>query len=189
MKFTKLQLCLSGIVLGLVTFATASAIANISVRAKHSGIESLVTSHKLSAGMLRPDKMVKQVYPKPKPSEPEEGPPITTTSGPDEMALAAHLQSLKVKMYGVYWCPYCHAQEELFGKEAFALIEYIECDRNGKNAQPKVCSAANITGYPTWEIKGTFYRGVQLLDELADASGYQGSRNFQHKFVDPEQDK
>jgi glutaredoxin len=169
MKFTKLQLCLSAIFLGLVTLATAST--------------------KVDAGLIPSGAIVKQIYPKPTPSAPEEGPPITTTSGPDEMALAAHLQSLKVKMYGAYWCRYCHAQEELFGKEAFALIEYIECDPNGKNAQPKVCRSANIEGYPTWEIKGTFYRGVQLLDELADASGYKGSRNFQNKFVDPEENK
>jgi len=169
MKLTKLQLGLSAIVLGLATFAIASM--------------------RVDAGLDQSSAIAKQIYPKSTPSPSEEGPEIRTTSGPDEMALAAHLQSLKVKMYGAYWCPYCHAQEELFGKEAFALIEYIECDPNGKNAQPKVCRAANIEGYPTWEIKGTFYRGLQLLDELADVSGYKGSRNFQHKFVDPEPNK
>ncbi|HLO48714.1 MAG TPA: hypothetical protein VK211_09905 [Kamptonema sp.] len=166
MKFSKWHLCLSGIVLSLATFASASA--------------------RVDAGVVPGSAIAKKASPDAVPSTPKEGPPITTTSGPDEIALATHLQSQKAKMYGAYWCPYCHAQEELFGKEAFAMIEYIECDPRGKNAQPNVCRAADIRGYPTWEIKGKFYSGVQLLDELANASGYQGSRNFQHTFSDPE---
>jgi len=166
MKFSKLHLCLSGIVLSLATFASAYA--------------------RVDAGVVTFSAIAKTVSPEAVPSTGAEGPPITTTSGPDEMALAAHLQSQKAKMYGAYWCPYCHEQAQLFGKEAFAMIEYIECAPSGKNAQPNVCRAANVTGYPTWEIKGQFYRGVQFLDELANASGYQGSRNFQHTFSDPE---
>ncbi|MDF0552084.1 hypothetical protein [Kamptonema sp. UHCC 0994] len=165
MKFSKLHLYFSGILLSLAVFTTASA---------QVGAEVV------------PSAIVKEIPPNTTPSGEQEPPPITTTSGQDEMALAAHLQSLKVKMYGVYWCPYCHAQEELFGKEAFAMIEYIECDPKGKNAQPNLCRAANITGYPTWEIDGKFYRGMQFLDELANASGYRGSRNFQNTFSDPE---
>lgn len=166
MKFSKLHLCLSGLVLCLATFASASA--------------------KVDAGVVPLSAIAKTTSPEVLPSTGEEGPPITTTSGPDEIALAAHLQSQRAKMYGAYWCPYCHAQEELFGKEAFAMIEYIECDPRGKNAQVNLCRAAKITGYPTWEIKGQFYSGVQFLDELANASGYQGSRNFQYTFSDPE---
>lgn len=168
MKFNKLPLCLSGILISLAAFTTASA--------------------KVDAEVF-PSTIAKEISPNTTPSGQQEAPPITTTSGQDEMALAAHLQSLKVKMYGVYWCLYCHAQQELFGKEAFAAIEYIECDPKGKNAQPNLCRAANITGYPTWEINGQFYRGMQFLDELANASAYRGSRNFQNKFSDPEKSK
>jgi uncharacterized membrane protein/glutaredoxin len=112
----------------------------------------------------------------------EVGLPITTTSGQAEIALARHLKSIDAKMYGAYWCPHCHDQKQLFGEQAAREINYIECDPNGQNSQTELCqaNAANVTGYPTWEINGEFYSGNQTLIELADASGYQGPRNFRN---------
>lgn len=112
------------------------------------------------------------------------GPPITTTSGPTELALAQHLKQNGAKMYGAYWCPHCHDQKQLFGQEAFKAIDYIECDPSGKNSQVEVCKAQaeNVKGYPTWEVNGKFYSGTQSLAELADLSSYQGPRNFQNSF-------
>lgn len=112
----------------------------------------------------------------------EIGLPIKNISGPDEMALARHLKEIGSKEYGAYWCPHCHEQKELFGKEAAAELNYVECDPKGKNAQPEVCKAAGIKGYPTWEINGKQYAGVQTLNKLADLSGYKGSRNFKYSF-------
>lgn len=80
-------------------------------------------------------------------------------------------------MYGTYWCPYCTRQKELFG-QAVNQVPMIECDPNGANAQPNLCASANINGYPTWEIQGQQYRGIRSLEELAELSSYQGSRNF-----------
>ncbi|EAW33729.1 vitamin K epoxide reductase family protein [Lyngbya sp. PCC 8106] len=105
---------------------------------------------------------------------------ITTTSGPAELALARHLQQLNAKEYGAYWCPHCQDQKQLFGKEAFAMIDYVECDPKGKNPRPQLCKEAGITGYPTWEIDGQFYPGTASLEKLADLSGYQGRRNFKY---------
>ncbi len=105
---------------------------------------------------------------------------ITTNSGPAEMGLAQHLRSIGAKMYGAYWCPHCHDQKQLFGKQAFALIHYIECDPQGPHPQPALCQAAHITGYPTWEIQGKFVSGVQTLESLAQMSGYRGPQNFQN---------
>lgn len=105
---------------------------------------------------------------------------ITTTSGPAEMALAEHLTNIGAKKYGGYRCPHCQTQKEMFGQEAFALVDYIECDPSGPNAQPDVCRAAGIKGYPTWDIKGKRYPGVQSLEKLAELSGYQGPKNFQN---------
>ena len=110
-------------------------------------------------------------------------PAVTTTSGPAQLALARHLQEIGAKEYGAYWCPHCHDQKMLFGKEAAALIDYIECDPKGQNSRAQLCqaAAANVKGFPTWEIKGQFYSGTQSLEKLADLSGYTGPRNFQNR--------
>jgi len=109
-------------------------------------------------------------------------PAVTTTSGPAQLALVRHLREIGAKEYGAYWCPHCHEQKMLFGKEAAALIDYVECDPKGQNSRAQMCqaAAANVKGFPTWEIKGQFYSGTQSLEKLADLSGYTGPRNFQN---------
>ena len=109
-------------------------------------------------------------------------PAVTTTSGPAQLALVRHLREIGAKEYGAYWCPHCHDQKMLFGKEAGAIIDYVECDPRGQNSRAQMCqaAAANVKGFPTWEIKGQFYSGTQSLEKLADLSGYTGPRNFQN---------
>ena len=41
--------------------------------------------------------------------------------------LAKYLQSSGAIMYGAFWCPHCSRQKELFGKEAWKYISYVEC--------------------------------------------------------------
>lgn len=106
-------------------------------------------------------------------------PLITNTSGSAEIALARHLKQIGARNYSAYWCPHCHEQKELFGKEAANLLDYIECARDGQNSQTERCQASGIQGFPTWEIDGKFYAGIQSLARLADLSGYSGPRNFQ----------
>lgn len=110
----------------------------------------------------------------------EAGRPIQNTSGPAELALARHLTQVGAKEYGAFWCPHCHDQKELFGKEAAAELDYVECDPKGVNPRPQLCQAANIKGYPTWEIKGQLYEGTQNLQKLADLTGYKGPNNFKN---------
>jgi hypothetical protein len=105
-------------------------------------------------------------------------PPVTTPSSVAAIALAKHLKSVGARMYGAYWCPHCHEQLQLFGQKAVTQLPYIECAEDGKNARPDLCKAAKIEGYPTWKMKGKTYEGTQTLTELANASGYKGSRNF-----------
>lgn len=103
----------------------------------------------------------------------------TAASKPDVVALAKHLQQVGAKMYGAYWCPYCHRQRDLFGQTAFSqYIQYIECDPRGENPKPSLCREAKVKGYPTWEINGQFYPGLKSLDELATLSNYRGDRKF-----------
>lgn len=96
------------------------------------------------------------------------------------VALANHLKGKGAKMYATFWCPVCRWQERQFGAQALNLIKsmQIECDPRGKNPQPALCDRANIRAFPTWEINGKLYEGGMPLEELAEVSGYQGSKNF-----------
>jgi uncharacterized membrane protein len=106
--------------------------------------------------------------------------PVTSTSGPAEISLAEHLTKVDAKMYGAYWCPHCHDQKQLFGQQALSKVPYIECDPNGPNAQPDLCKAAKIEGFPTWKIKDKSLSGTQSLTELAKVSAYSGPQNFKN---------
>jgi glutaredoxin len=86
-----------------------------------------------------------------------------------EQKLATHLQNIGAKMYGAHWCPYCRRQKELF-RDAASQVPYVECDPTGQNAQPQMCAAKGLEGYPTWEINGKLYPGQRSLQELADIS-------------------
>ncbi|MEC4802945.1 MAG: vitamin K epoxide reductase family protein [Jaaginema sp. PMC 1079.18] len=113
--------------------------------------------------------------------EPGLGWEITTTSGPSEIALAEHLSEVGAAEYGAYWCPHCYEQKQLFGKQAFAKLDYIECDPEGKNAQPQACVDAEVRSYPTWKIDGEVYTGTQPLEKLAEVSNYTGPTDFKYQ--------
>ena len=124
----------------------------------------------------------KIIIPLPQQSEliPGKGWEVKTKSGESEIELAQHLRENDIKMYGAYWCPHCYEQKALFGKEAFAEVEYIECEADGENAQPQVCQAAGIQSYPSWEIDSKVEPGRLSLEELAAVSNYEGPTNFQY---------
>jgi uncharacterized membrane protein len=114
---------------------------------------------------------------------------IKNTSGDAEMQLARYLKSIGAKEYGAYWCPHCYEQKELFGYQAAKELNYMECAPDGKNSQTALCQkiVADVQkqtgqqfGFPTWEINGKFYPGVQKLEKLAELSGYKGPMNFKN---------
>ncbi|MGB2926842.1 MAG: vitamin K epoxide reductase family protein [Limnothrix sp.] len=116
----------------------------------------------------------------PKSPQPPSGWKVTTTSSPAEISLAEHLTEIGAKKYGAYWCPHCYEQKQLFGPEAFAKIDYIECAEDGENPQPDLCAQANLEGFPTWDVNGERYSGTQALEKLAEASDYEGSTDFKY---------
>ncbi len=77
--------------------------------------------------------------------------------------------------YGTYWCPHCADQKEMLGS-SMKFINYVECDPQGKNAQPELCAENNIRGYPTWIIDGKSYSGTQGLERLSELTGCQLSQ-------------
>jgi glutaredoxin len=98
---------------------------------------------------------------------------LDNTSTPQAVTLALALKKANAKVYTAYWCPHCHDQGELFGKEAFAIVAPVECAKDGKNSQVELCRATaqkvgEDFGFPTWEINGKFYPGIQPLDRLAE---------------------
>ena len=113
--------------------------------------------------------------------KPPKGWEINTVSGEADIALAKHLTATGAKKYGAFWCPHCFEQKQLFGKEGFAEVDYVECDSQGENPQRDVCIAKGIQSFPTWEIDGQLYPGTKVLDELAELSKYEGNKEFKYK--------
>ncbi|MFZ9147674.1 vitamin K epoxide reductase family protein [Vulcanococcus sp.] len=101
-------------------------------------------------------------------------PAVQAQSSPAQIALAEHLTAGGAKLYTAYWCPHCHEQKELFGQQATAKLEVIECAPDGRNSQKELCESKKIEGYPTWEINGQLDSGVKPLAKLAELSGYKG---------------
>jgi hypothetical protein len=106
---------------------------------------------------------------------------ITSTSGTAEIKLAKYLAKKDVRMYGAYWCPHCYEQQQLFGKEAWAIVKHVECAEDAQtNPQPKVCQKAGIKGFPTWKVRGKLEPGVKKLAQLSKMTGYKGNLNFKY---------
>lgn len=106
------------------------------------------------------------------------GPAVTTNSSPAAIELAKHLTKQEVVLYVAYWCPHCHKQKQLFGRQAVSFLTIVECASNGVNAQPQLCEDKGVKGYPSWEINGRMYAGTRSLSQLANLSNYQGNRQF-----------
>jgi glutaredoxin len=81
-------------------------------------------------------------------------------------------------MYTAYWCPHCHEQKELFGKEGAAALKVVECAPDGHNSQAALCASKQIKGFPSWEINGQLDSGVKPLAKLAAMSGFKGPNGF-----------
>ena len=106
-------------------------------------------------------------------------PPIVqSSSNKTQIELAKHLTSEGVVMYSAYWCPHCHDQKEMFGREAVKEIDVIECASDGLNNQRSLCENKGIEAFPSWEIDGIIDSGVKSLDELADLTEFKGSLDF-----------
>ncbi|MEL6249247.1 MAG: vitamin K epoxide reductase family protein [Cyanobacteria bacterium J06648_16] len=133
------------------------------------GLVALIATTGLHAYAQNPDQFFSPGTPPPV---------VDTQSGPSEIALAQHLTDIGAKKYGAWWCPHCHAQQTLFGNQAFEHLTYVECDAEGVDPQPGTCQAVGVRSYPTWEINGELYAGVRSLPDLASLSGYTGPQEF-----------
>ena len=107
-------------------------------------------------------------------------PSVKGISTPSQIALANHLSKTGAKFYGAYWCSYCLRQRSMFGAGGSRALPYVECADDGYKAQrcPK-----EVTGYPSWEIRGKLYGGMQTLQQLQVLSGFDPSVHFRMAYL------
>jgi hypothetical protein len=86
-------------------------------------------------------------------------------------AFAQCLASKHARMYGLYWCPHCLDQKEMFGK-AFQYVPYQECAIKGSREMAPECKAAGAKNFPSWQFEGQpLHEGVLPLEDLSQRSG------------------
>lgn len=99
---------------------------------------------------------------------------VSRSSTPQGIELAKRLNEKGVTMYGAYWCPHCSRQKEVFGAEAWSIMNYVECSPKGYGFQgTKMCKG--VDGYPTFKDKNgklINVSGEQSLQSLAQLVGY-----------------
>lgn len=77
---------------------------------------------------------------------------VSRKSSAQAIELAKELKQKGVTMYGAYWCPHCSRQKEIFGAEAWSIMNYVECSPKGYGFQGlKMCKG--VEGYPTFKDK------------------------------------
>jgi hypothetical protein len=74
-------------------------------------------------------------------------------------------------MYGLYWCPHCLEQKEMFGA-SFHFVPYVECAIKGSSEMAPECKAAGLKLFPSWQF-GTEppKEGVLSLEDLSEKTG------------------
>ena len=86
--------------------------------------------------------------------------------------LAKHLSDNSMVLYGSGLSAETKAQKDLFG-DAFAGIDYVDCDVTANSSNPDECLGQNITVYPTWVYNGEKFEGEQTLSELAKITDFE----------------
>jgi len=86
-------------------------------------------------------------------------------------AFAKCLAARDAKMYGLYWCPHCIEQKEMFGA-SFRYVPYVECAIKGSRELAPACKIAGAKLFPSWQF-GTDppKEGVLSLEALSDKTG------------------
>jgi len=86
-------------------------------------------------------------------------------------SFAQCLATKQAKMYGLYWCPHCIEQKEMFGA-SFHNVPYVECAIKGSSEMAPQCKAAGLKLFPSWQF-GTEApkEGVLSLEALSEKTG------------------
>ncbi len=94
------------------------------------------------------------------------GRPVSTLD-----SFAKCLTAKRARMYGLYWCPHCEDQKEMFGF-AFQYVNYVECGVKGVRVETEECKQAGVKNFPTWQFSdGARIEGAQPLALLGQKTG------------------
>lgn len=86
-------------------------------------------------------------------------------------SFAKCLATKQARMYGLYWCPHCIEQKEMFG-EAFHYVPYVECAIKGSSEMAPACKIAGVKLFPSWQFgEDPPKEGVLSLEALSDKTG------------------
>lgn len=86
-------------------------------------------------------------------------------------SFAKCLASKQAKMYGLYWCPHCLDQKQMFG-DSFHYVPYVECAIKGSREMAPECKAAGVKLFPSWQFGSEAPKeGVLSLNALSDKTG------------------
>jgi hypothetical protein len=86
-------------------------------------------------------------------------------------SFAKCLASKQAKMYGLYWCPHCIEQKQMFG-DAFHYVPYAECAIKDSREEATECKVAGVKLFPSWQFGMEPPReGVLSLEALSDKTG------------------
>lgn len=102
---------------------------------------------------------------------------VARESSRQAISLAKKMSEQGIYMVGTYWCPHTSRQKELFGREAWSMIDYVECSPKGYGSNPQLCIQQKVDGYPTWIFPdGRQLAGERSLAILAKEIGYSNFR-------------
>jgi hypothetical protein len=86
-------------------------------------------------------------------------------------AFARCLAAKDAKMYGLYWCPHCIEQKEMFGA-AFHYVPYVECAIKGSSDLQPQCKMEGVKLFPAWQFgMDPPKEGILSLEALSDKTG------------------
>jgi hypothetical protein len=98
---------------------------------------------------------------------------VVSTPESQKMSLANCLTNKNARMFTASWSPDSKTQLDLFENYASSL-SIVECDSSKTNAKVEECATVlkkQFPTWPTWQIDGVLYEGVQSLNALAKYSG------------------
>jgi hypothetical protein len=86
-------------------------------------------------------------------------------------AFAQCLATKQVKMYGLYWCPHCLEQKEMFG-QSFHYVPYVECAIKGSSELAPECKVAGVKLFPSWQFgMDPPKEGILSMETLSNKTG------------------